>query len=391
MARKNKIKQNDTRLTKFRVQNYRGLRDVTFDGLQPLNVIIGPNGCGKTTVLDSISFLSDFFRGNISTALEKHKVSFKNILSQNSLGGVKYEIVVQTFNRSGKDTNSSMYELELIPNGEAKIGLERMVNSFEFAVFERSLSQNFLIYGNEMPKNFQDLLSANLANVSMINLTTEFGTYLSPLTKPVTVYTIIPHHVLPSVPVTSEPVLDSDGKNLADVLLHLQNSHPNCVEKINDILSQWVPTIQSITAVDSKNGYANLLIKAKGLDEPILREFVSDGTIKILALLVLLHAPNPPPLLLIEEPENFINPRLMRKLSEEFQRASELSQLIITSHEPNFLNGLNPDQVWYMNNDSNGVPKVTRADQFEKVQFLIEKDEWLGNMWNDGIFGNDGL
>ncbi len=76
------------------------------------------------------------------------------------------------------------------------------------------------------------------------------------------------------------------------------------------------------------DGRLRLRIKDAPFDEPILARFASEGTLKLLAYLVLLNDPIPPRFIGIEEPENFLHPRLMYSLAEDFRTASERSRIL---------------------------------------------------------------
>ena len=52
------------------VENYRVLKEIILDGLQPMSVVLGPNGCGKSTLIDVFGFLSDALQTNVKKAIE---------------------------------------------------------------------------------------------------------------------------------------------------------------------------------------------------------------------------------------------------------------------------------------------------------------------------------
>lgn len=73
-----------------------------------------------------------------------------------------------------------------------------------------------------------------------------------------------------------------------------------------------------------------------------MARFASDGTLKMLSYLILLHDPAPPPFIGIEEPENFLHPRLLYGLVEECRKAADATQVLVTTHSPFFLNAVLP-------------------------------------------------
>ena len=116
--------------------------------------------------------------------------------------------------------------------------------------------------------------------------------------------------------------LTATGGNLANVIQHLGERHPARLEEIFEALRQRVPRIERVLAEAMPDGRLLLQVKDAPFSHPVLARFASDGTLKMLAYLVLLHDPEPPPFIGIEEPENFLHPRLLPGLAEECRAAS---------------------------------------------------------------------
>jgi hypothetical protein len=96
-----------------------------------------------------------------------------------------------------------------------------------------------------------------------------------------------------------------------------------------------------------QDGRLLLEIKDAPFSHPILAKFASDGTLKLLAYLIVLFDPNPPQLVGIEEPENHLHPRLLPQLAEECRSASANTQLMVTTHSPFFVDSLKPENYGY--------------------------------------------
>ena len=105
--------------------------------------------------------------------------------------------------------------------------------------------------------------------------------------------------------------LSRSGDNLANVIQYLAEQHPQRLEKIFGILRKRVPRVERVLADTMPDGRLLLQIKDAPFTNPVMARFASDGTLKMLAYLVLLHDPVPPPFIGIEEPENFLHPRLL--------------------------------------------------------------------------------
>jgi predicted ATPase len=152
-------------------------------------------------------------------------------------------------------------------------------------------------------------------------------------------------------------------------------------------LRDRVPRIEKVLAEPMADGRLLLTIKDAPFQNPVLARFASDGTLKMLAYLVLLYDPEPPPFIGIEEPENFLHPRLLYGLAEECRAAAERGQLLVTTHSPFFLNALRPDEVRVLYRDDEGYTKMAVASDIPGVLPFMKEGALLGDLWTEGHFG----
>ena len=107
----------------------------------------------------------------------------------------------------------------------------------------------------------------------------------------------------------------------------------------------------------------------------------------MLAYLIMLHDPELPPFIGIEEPENFLHPRLLWGLAEECRGAAEDTQLLAATHSPFFLNALQPDEVRLLWRDESGYTLCKALNQDTEVKAFMDAGALLGDLWMEGYFG----
>jgi predicted ATPase len=99
-----------------------------------------------------------------------------------------------------------------------------------------------------------------------------------------------------------------------------------------------------------------------------------------------LHDPEPPQLIGIEEPENQLHPRLLPGLAEECRSAIASTQLMVTTHSPFFVNGLRPKELWVLYRDEAGYTQARRTSDMPQIDALIDNGAQLGDLWMEGRF-----
>ncbi len=178
--------------------------------------------------------------------------------------------------------------------------------------------------------------------------------------------------------------LTKTGDNLPNVIQHLKEQHPDRLDIIFKILRQRVPRLESVSADPMPDGRLLLQIQDAPFERPVMSRFASDGTLKLLAYLTVLHDPEPPQFVGIEEPENFLHPRLLPDLAEECRKATEGSQLFATTHSPFFINALKPEEVRALYRDVQGYTQAVRVSDIQGVPEFVEAGASLGHLWMEG-------
>jgi predicted ATPase len=100
--------------------------------------------------------------------------------------------------------------------------------------------------------------------------------------------------------------------------------------------------------IQSVGGYLTPMFRVKE-DNEAGHDFnvsqISDGTLRVLGLLLALYQSPRPDIIALEEPELTVNPGVLRMLVESIREASEASQIILTTHSPELVDMLNPEEV----------------------------------------------
>jgi len=377
----------------MKVQNFRALREVEFKDLTPLTVLLGPNGSGKSTVFDVFAFLAECFELGLRRAWDKRGRA-KELKTRGSDGPVSIEI---KYREAGFPLIT--YHLAVDEHQGKPVVVEEWLRwkrgshgqPFRFLDYREGLGR--AVSGElpdaqdrrvEVPLKAPDLLAVNalgqFAEHPRVAALRDFitGWYVSYLSA---------DSARGQPEAGPQERLTKTGDNLANVIEDLAERHASQLQRIFSVLRKRVPRIERVLAEAMPDGRLLLQIKDAPFTDPILARFASDGTLKMLAYLVLLYDPTPPPFVGIEEPENFLHPRLLPELAEECRMATERTQLLVTTHSPFFLNALRPEEVRVLWRDELGYTQTQRAADLVGVESFVEHGALLGHLWMEGQLG----
>jgi predicted ATPase len=181
---------------------------------------------------------------------------------------------------------------------------------------------------------------------------------------------------------------------------YLKTEEPQFLQNLIRNLSRYIPQLQAIDTVP-KQGKRQLEIYDAGFNLPIPAHNASEGTLRLLAYLLLLKEPSSnhvvlvdepenglhtPHVVLVDEPDNYLHPRLARELAENFRTASAYNQVFITTHSPYFVDGLRPEELWVLYRDKDGFTQARRAANMQGIKEFVDNGSLLGQLWMENYF-----
>ncbi len=382
------------------IENYRLFRKAKFVDLPRMAVVVGANGSGKTTLFDVFIFLKKALTQNVATAVAR-RGGFRELMSRGESGPIAITV---KFRESGGRLTT--YQLEIADDAGRPV-VQREVLKFRrgqfgqpwhFVDFSRGRGvaiTNEAAYGQEgveaeRKEHVLDdpsvLAIKGLGQFKEFRVVAEFRSLIEN-------WHISDFHISdarPSAEAGYAEHLSNRGDNIAQVAQYLYENHREQFNRVLRIMSERVPGVRSVEAKPTEDGRLVLRFQDGSFKDPFIARYVSDGTIKMFAYLVLLHDPKPHPLLAVEEPENQLYPELLHELVEEFRDyARRGGQVFVSTHSPEFLNAVELDEIyWLLKRD--GFTTVERASEHETLRNLVAEGDLPGTLWRQGLFEGAG-
>jgi predicted ATPase len=335
-------------ISKLTVKNYRSLADVSIS-LGQLTVLVGVNGSGKSTIVDVLHFVADALRFGLETAILTR--SGMGSLRRWSAKGKPYDVKIQ-FEVEGKVGGFYSFLLGSESRGEYRIKAEQCS---AWLSFDANIPVEFEEYeiknGQWVRQPFKNdletrsLLPAIQSNALALPLLAGISPYneLYELLTNLSFYNIFPDILKDPQKPTNPYPLAENGTNLASVLRNQ--------EKDSALKTALEYVLADVNDFQVSSVGSNLVVKlrhqATGENRAPWFELVqeSDGTLRMLGILTALYQDPPRTLIVLEEPELTVHPGAMAKLWDEIQKASQHTQIILTTHSPDLLDLCAPEHL----------------------------------------------
>lgn len=351
-------------LKRVHIQNFKSLKDVTLD-LQKVNLLIGPNNSGKTNFLKALEFFGES-RNIVSHVADVEKLLFKH------KNGVEVKIYL-IFDP----------DLEHIETGE-----------YNYLIYLCNINDKGITFKDVWLEKEKERFRSYTPKVSDFNYI-EFKSRIGELY----IYNPDPNKLVVPGPVgTGVELVNADTSNLIGFLDRmLGNKYRNRVfNRIEADLQKCLPEFDQVEIDDitpdedwirihgeesRKFSFKRLGLSNSQQGITYWADELSEGTLYFLALLCIINQPNPPKLLLLEEPEKGIHPRRIREVMDFIFRLAEEKdvQIILTTHNEHVLDDFatRPESVFVFDKDEEGATYV-RNLQKDIIEPTNKRNEELG-------------
>ena len=360
-------------IKKVWAKNFRSILDTSAD-LEQLTVFVGPNASGKSNLLDILRFIKDALRFDLEAAIYTRQGigAIHRQESQNGFADIEIGIIAGVRGYHWDDTLDIEYgfSLSIAQDGGYKVNREyaKIWNGGDdnaevtFRICEGNLTHpnSLNLQGSQQPlfedETNTDFDTTDLALPTLLRITrrrvmqdagqSELTTQavhsaLSHLHRNLLnmrFYHIFPNTIREPQKLGSSFPLEEDAGNLASVLRDMEKERPQRMARLKESLGRLIPGVSDLE-VTAAGGYLVIRLRHDAVPGSAWFDLSleSDGTVRLVALLTALYQHRNPPLIGIEEPELTVHPGALSVLADLFNEAANRSQLVVTTHSPDFI------------------------------------------------------
>lgn len=400
------------------LKNFLSFREVDIN-LSELNVLVGPNGSGKTNLLRAFQFIGELARTDLPPAIRRFgghddlifrgkkrgqwtHIEFEGVMTDNaSLNAMDNYILEFRFS-----------ELRSTRSRRKKVrSVSRYISRRETIVLKRKKGRGrrITLRGAELrfestagPKSNAIVSSVPEMKVgketSGLALLRRLGDQhkapqveqLATIFESIRLYDVNVEAIRRPTQIVNPQSLEDNGSNVAEYLYWMKEIHPHLFHLVEEDVKHVLPGFKNFVFeyIGGSDNAIRMDIQEYHLagTTPLAR--TSFGTIRAIALFAMLHDPNPPKLTCLEEIDHGLHPNALDRLVQRLREASERTQILVATHSPAFVNRLRAEELIILEKDPDGgYTRVPDVSNDEILEMEKESGLGLGELWFSGILG----
>ncbi len=383
-------KQNPT-LNSFRLKNFKAVQDSGVVKFTPLTVFIGNNGSGKSSLVEGLETFQSIVVRGLDEAMWQWR-GFENVWHKGVTHSPQKQagIYPRHTNPMGFDLRYTMHgekrvvrmDINLSPeenkpfsSEESKLFIEQELLESRRYRWERPAIGKTTGFWKDIPQTNHSWEEDH--NTSILKSRTPPLHDNSDFISKWGFFSLNPENIgipHPQRRTGGEARLQKDGSNIAEYLLDIKKADLSAFTGIVETLRYVLPYAEDLQPTLTTELERTVYLNLKERNYSVPGWLLSTGTLRILCLLALLRHPTPPPLIVIEEIENGLDPRTIHLIVEEIRRVVEdgKTQIILTTHSPYLLDLFDLSQIVLVER-VDGQPTFTRPADQESLQEWSKK------------------
>lgn len=345
-------------ISKIQIEGYKSIKKLDLE-LNSINILIGSNGAGKSNFISFFKLINNIYEQRLENYSLKQGADnllfFGNKITQNIKGKLEFDSI-----------------------NEYKINLEYSNNNSLF-INEEVVGFNKKIYHNDGWKALLINTNSKESHLKEESRKASISGYVDYYLKTFKVYHF--HDTSENSPLRNPSstnnnlILQTNGGNLAAFLYYLQQKHPENFKEIEVSIKKIAPYFERFELQPDRLNEERIFLEWQEIDKPDFifnAKHFSDGTLRFIALTTLLLQPNPPKVIIIDEPELGLHPAAVTTLSELIKKAAKKSQIIISTQSVNLTRNFDINDIITVNKNEEGESLFTKIKE-------DELDSWMAD------------
>jgi predicted ATPase len=356
----------------LKIEGFKSIRQLEIK-LLPVNLLIGGNGSGKSNFVSFFKLINAIFSKNFQQYVIEEKADNILYFGRKRTAVMKGKLI---FTKDGKNNNAYSFSIAQTKEGGLFLGKEgsgynvKLDNDQLNYFYKESLSESTIATDESFRNKF---LRRYISSLQVFHFHDTSSTSL----------------LRRECDLNDNAFLRQDGRNLPAFLYLLKANHPKVFSRIVKTVQSVAPYIAELVIEPKRLKSKKEEIELRWIDKGDLQSSfsayqLSDGTLRFIALAALLMQPNPPAVIIIDEPELGLHPFALAKLAGMMQSASQETQIIVATQSPGLISHFSPEDIIVVDrNESEAQSIFRRLDSSSLSQWL--EDYSLGDLWERNI------
>jgi predicted ATPase len=360
-------------ITYLKIEGFKSIKSMELE-LSPINVLIGSNGSGKSNFVSYFKMVNAIFNKKLQRFVIEEKAD--NLLH---FGRKTTEKLFGKMIFSKDDENNNAYRFQLSQTNEGGLFIDEEASGYN--VSKDNNHQNYYSHSNleesliPDSNSFRDgYLRDYLSNLQIYHFHDTSST--SKLRK--------------ECDINDNDTLRPDGRNLPAFLYFMKKEYPKRYKRLVKTIQSVAPYIDHFSLNPSKlnkNEIELRWVEKNDLDSSFSAYQFSDGTLRFIALATVLMQPEPPEVIIIDEPELGLHPQAITKLAGLIKSASVKTQIIISTQSVNLVDCFNPEDVVAVDRNEDEKQSMFIRLESDTLKTWL-KDYSLGDLWQRNIINS---